>query len=238
MARRVGCADDATMHSYVTEPPTLGLAGRSRPQWAAAWATRLGLDTAYLLLGLPAGVIAFSVVISGWATALGLAITLIGLPIAMATIIVSRGMAERRALARGARPRRAGACPLPADHDGPDPRAPEGAVRRQPDLEGPGLAPAPAPGRHRRLHRRGLLLGVDGRLPDRAALVLAAGRPGPDRRDRRRHLVVGGGVLRRRRRHAADLGLPAARHRRRARARSRGCCSAPTPRSSPSASRC
>ncbi len=94
MARRVGRADDATMHSYVTEPPTLGLAGRSRPQWAAAWATRLGLDTAYLLLGLPAGVIAFSVVISGWATALGLAITLIGLPIAMATIIVSRGMAN------------------------------------------------------------------------------------------------------------------------------------------------
>src|SRR3954466_6714401 len=82
------------MHSYVTEPPNLALAGRSRPQWAAAWATRLGLDTAYLLLGLPAGVIAFSVVISGWATALGLAIRLIGLPIAMATIIVSRGMAN------------------------------------------------------------------------------------------------------------------------------------------------
>jgi signal transduction histidine kinase len=98
MARRVGRADDATMHSYVTEPPTLGLAGRTRPQWLAAWATRLGLDTAYLLLGLPAGIIAFSVVISGWATALGLAITLIGLPIAMATIVVSRGMAnvERR----------------------------------------------------------------------------------------------------------------------------------------------
>src|SRR3954464_4949959 len=106
MARRVGCADDATMHSYVTEPPTLGLAGRSRPQWAAAWATRLGLDTAYLLLGLPAGIIAFSVVVSGWATALGLAITLIGLPIAMATIIVTRGMANverwRAALVLGA----------------------------------------------------------------------------------------------------------------------------------------
>ena len=76
--------------------------------------TRLGLDTAYLLLGLPAGIIAFTVVVTGWATALGLAITLIGLPVAMATIVVSRGMAERRALARGARPRHAGPRPLPA----------------------------------------------------------------------------------------------------------------------------
>jgi signal transduction histidine kinase len=106
MARAVPCAHDASMHSYVTEQPTPGLAGHSRAEWAAAWATRLGLDTAYLLLGLPAGVIAFAVVVSGWATALGLAITLIGLPIAMATIIVSRGMANaerwRAALVLGA----------------------------------------------------------------------------------------------------------------------------------------
>jgi signal transduction histidine kinase len=93
MAHAVARADDDSMHSYVTDMPTLGLAGRSRPQWAAAWATRLGLDTAYLLLGLPAGIITFTVVVTGWATALGLAITLIGLPIAMATIVVSRGMA-------------------------------------------------------------------------------------------------------------------------------------------------
>jgi ribosome-binding ATPase YchF (GTP1/OBG family) len=42
----------SSMHSYVSETPTVALAGRSRPEWAAAWATRLGLDTAYLLLGL------------------------------------------------------------------------------------------------------------------------------------------------------------------------------------------
>jgi signal transduction histidine kinase len=87
-------ADDPSMHSHVTEPPTLALAGRTHSEWAAAWATRLGLDTAYLLLGLPAGVIAFTVVITGWATALGLAITLIGFPIALATIVVSRGLAN------------------------------------------------------------------------------------------------------------------------------------------------
>jgi signal transduction histidine kinase len=96
----------SSMHSYVSEPPTVALAGRSRHEWAAAWATRLGLDTAYLLLGLPAGVIAFTVVVTGWATALGLAITLIGLPIALATIVVARGMANaerwRAALVLGA----------------------------------------------------------------------------------------------------------------------------------------
>src|ERR1700745_2954390 len=103
MARPVHRADDDTMHSYVTETPTLGLAGRTRPQWLAAWGARPGPYTAYLLLGLPAGIITFTVVVTGWATALGLAVTLIGLPVAMATIIVSRGMAnaERWRAARG-----------------------------------------------------------------------------------------------------------------------------------------
>jgi signal transduction histidine kinase len=109
MARPPLSADYRSMHSYVTEQTTPSF---RRPQpggWArftAAWATRLGLDTAYLLLGLPAGTIAFTVVVTGWATALGLAITLIGLPIAMATIVVSRGMANaerwRAALVVGA----------------------------------------------------------------------------------------------------------------------------------------
>jgi signal transduction histidine kinase len=106
MARALSGADDESMNSYVSEPPTVALAGRSRAEWAAAWATRLGLDTAYLLLGLPAGVIAFTVVITGWSTALGLAITLIGFPIALATIVVSRGLANverwRAALVLGA----------------------------------------------------------------------------------------------------------------------------------------
>jgi signal transduction histidine kinase len=94
MAARSARADDGSMHSLVSERPTIALAGRSRPEWLATWATRLGLDTAYLLLGLPAGVITFTVVVTGWATALGLAITLIGLPVALATIVVSRGMAQ------------------------------------------------------------------------------------------------------------------------------------------------
>jgi signal transduction histidine kinase len=106
MVRRRAPADDQAMISLVSEPPALTLSGRSVPEWLAGWATRLGLDTAYLLLGLPAGIITFVVVVTGWATALGLAITLIGLPIALATIVVSRGMAQaerwRAALVTGA----------------------------------------------------------------------------------------------------------------------------------------
>ena len=94
MAPALPAADDGHMDSFVSERPTLALAGRSRLEWLAAWATRLGLDTAYLLLGLPAGIITFTVVVTGWSTALGLLITLIGLPIAIATIVVSRGMAQ------------------------------------------------------------------------------------------------------------------------------------------------
>jgi signal transduction histidine kinase len=83
------------MHSYVTERPAFRRPDPGGwPEFTAAWATRLGLDTAYLLLGLPAGIITFTVVVTGWASALGLAITLIGLPVAMATIVVSRGMAN------------------------------------------------------------------------------------------------------------------------------------------------
>jgi signal transduction histidine kinase len=95
MAHRRRVADAGSMHSLVSERPTLLPAGHGGwPRYLAVWATRLGLDTAYLLLGLPAGIITFTVVVTGWATALGLAITLIGLPIALATILVSRGMAH------------------------------------------------------------------------------------------------------------------------------------------------
>jgi signal transduction histidine kinase len=54
---------------------------------------QLGLDSVYLLLALPMGILTFTVVVTGWSLALGLLITLIGLPVAMLTIYVSRWMA-------------------------------------------------------------------------------------------------------------------------------------------------
>ncbi len=59
---------------------------------------RLALDTVYLTLGLPAGIVTFTWVVTGWSLALGLLITLIGIPIAVVTILGSRWLArmERR----------------------------------------------------------------------------------------------------------------------------------------------
>ena len=115
---------------------------------------QLGLDTVYLLLALPMGILTFTVVVTGWSLALGLAITLIGLPIAMITIHASRWMAwiERRraALVLGE--------PIPGVYrtsNGKFLGAPQGALLGPLDVEGPRLAPAAAAGGHRRLHHRG-----------------------------------------------------------------------------------
>jgi signal transduction histidine kinase len=105
MVRWPAGTDHHGMYLLATDSPTLALGDRSRAQWLASWARRLSLDTTYLLLGFPAGVVTFTVAVTGWATALGLAITLIGLPIALATIVVCRAMAwgerQRAALVLG-----------------------------------------------------------------------------------------------------------------------------------------
>ena len=139
MARTTATADDTSMLSL------------QRP---GALLRQLGLDTVYLLLALPMGILTFTVVVTGWAVSLGLAITLVGLPLAMATIYVSRWMAwvERRraALVLGE--------PIPGVYKSRHrrlPGPPQGALLRSVDVEGPRLAPAAAAGRHRRLHHRG-----------------------------------------------------------------------------------
>jgi signal transduction histidine kinase len=83
MAHSAPTADDTSMLSL------------QRP---GALLRQLGLDTVYLALALPMGILTFTVVVTGWSVSLGLAITLVGLPLAMATIYVSRWMAwlERR----------------------------------------------------------------------------------------------------------------------------------------------
>ena len=137
MAQMTATADHRDMLSF------------SRP---GALLRQLGLDTVYLLLALPMGIVTFTVVVTGWSLALGLAITLIGLPIAMITIHASRWMAwiERRraALVLGE--------PIPGrlpDVERQVRGAPQGALLGPLDVEGPRLAPAAAAGRHRRLHR-------------------------------------------------------------------------------------
>jgi signal transduction histidine kinase len=59
---------------------------------------QLALDTVYLVLALPMGILTFTFVVTGWSVGLGLLITFIGLPILMLTVYASRWLAwvERR----------------------------------------------------------------------------------------------------------------------------------------------
>jgi signal transduction histidine kinase len=68
------------------------------PRSFAGAVRRLAADTLYLALGLPLGILTFTWVVTGWSVSLGLAITLIGLPLAVLTVLGSRGLAhlERR----------------------------------------------------------------------------------------------------------------------------------------------
>ena len=53
-----------------------------------------GLDAAYLIVGLPLGIVTFTVAVTGLSLAAGLAITLLGIPILLATLVVCRWFAE------------------------------------------------------------------------------------------------------------------------------------------------
>jgi hypothetical protein len=58
-------------------------------------------DFAYLVLGLPLGIASFTVVVTGLSLAAGLLITLVGIPVLMATLLAARGFAVvERARAR------------------------------------------------------------------------------------------------------------------------------------------
>jgi signal transduction histidine kinase len=59
---------------------------------------QLALDTVYLVLALPMGILTFTFVVTGWSVGLALLITFIGLPILMLTVYASRWLAwlERR----------------------------------------------------------------------------------------------------------------------------------------------
>jgi signal transduction histidine kinase len=65
------------------------------------WLGRLGKDSAYLVTGLPMGILTFTVAVTGWSTGLGLLVTLLGFPVLVLTAIVLRALANaERARAR------------------------------------------------------------------------------------------------------------------------------------------
>ena len=54
----------------------------------------MALDWAYLVTGLPLGIVTFTVVVSGLALAAGLAVTLVGIPVLLGALYVGRWMAD------------------------------------------------------------------------------------------------------------------------------------------------
>ena len=64
-------------------------------------------DFTYLVLGLPLGIAAFTIVVTGLSLAAGLLITLAGIPVLVATLLAVRGLAaleRKRAAPRSATP--------------------------------------------------------------------------------------------------------------------------------------
>src|SRR5215217_3826416 len=110
--------DDGVSTTAVTTAvpasPERGVLGL--PRSFAGAARRLAGDTLYLVLGLPMGILTFTWVVTGWSVSLCLAITLIGLPLAVVTVVVSRALAQverqRAALVLGG--------PIPERYRGPD----------------------------------------------------------------------------------------------------------------------
>jgi signal transduction histidine kinase len=65
------------------------------PPVRRGWFTQLGVDTAYLIVGFPLAVIAFTLVITGFSLGVGLlALFLVGVPILAGTMLMARGFAE------------------------------------------------------------------------------------------------------------------------------------------------
>jgi signal transduction histidine kinase len=58
------------------------------------WLGRLGKDTIYLVTGLPMGILAFTLSVTGWTTGLALLITLLGIPVLIVTALALRGLSH------------------------------------------------------------------------------------------------------------------------------------------------
>jgi len=66
----------------------------SHPRRALPRPRDIAHDFAYLVLGLPVGLAAFVVIVTGLAAAAGLAITLLGIPLLLVTLLIARGIAD------------------------------------------------------------------------------------------------------------------------------------------------
>jgi signal transduction histidine kinase len=76
--------------TYITAADAL----RTAPGVRAGFLRQLRIDTGYVLLGFPLAVAGFVILIAGFASGLGLAVTVIGLPVLAGTLFAARGLAD------------------------------------------------------------------------------------------------------------------------------------------------
>ncbi len=87
------------MMDMATSPlPTLSSSATTTTAARIPRPATIARDALYLCAGLPAGIVTFSVLVTGLSLAAGLAITLVGIPVMLATLYASRlmGDVERR----------------------------------------------------------------------------------------------------------------------------------------------
>ncbi len=86
------CPPSVEDMTTITAPISPARDERAKP--AAGFLRQLGTDTAYVLLGFPLGIAAFVMIVTGLALGAGLLITLLGIPVLVATVFIARGFAE------------------------------------------------------------------------------------------------------------------------------------------------
>jgi hypothetical protein len=82
-------ANMMSMASFSSSPTSHLTAARLLPRPAT-----VARDALYLVAGLPAGIVAFSVLVTGLSLAAGLAVTLLGIPVLLATLYAARAMGD------------------------------------------------------------------------------------------------------------------------------------------------
>src|ERR1043165_2387934 len=76
-----------------TAPIQAGAAPTETRSWAARTARQLGIDTQYVLVGFPLGIVTVVLCMTLFWLGVGMFITVLGIPILAATLIMSRGFA-------------------------------------------------------------------------------------------------------------------------------------------------
>ena len=144
----------------------------------APFEARTWKETIHLLLNMPFGIATFTIIVTGFALGFGMLITLVGIPILIAMLYVSRAMGtvERGSSGAAARPRRAApvsARPAAGQAGG----APVRLARDRPrDVDRDRLPPALAAGRCHHVRRDPHVLDDRPRPPVPAGLCVGAAR--------------------------------------------------------------